>query len=77
VLRVLSVTVTHVSPAPVAEAVRRVDFDYATWFWQLGAEAVIVRPDFRVFAALRAATGSGAALDDLADQLRPEHRNPF
>jgi len=68
-MRVLPATVTHVSPAPVAGAMREVDFDYATWFWQLGAEGVIVRPDFRVIAALRAATGIGAALDDLASQL--------
>ncbi|POM23309.1 3-(3-hydroxy-phenyl)propionate/3-hydroxycinnamic acid hydroxylase [Actinomadura rubteroloni] len=63
----LGAHVVHVSPAPLAAgSAVDVDLVYRRWFDALGADAVLVRPDFYVFGT---ATGV-AALPALVDELR-------
>lgn len=58
---------THVVGDRAAVAVDVVDLDgrYAAWFDELGAEAVVVRPDFYVFAACATVQDVTVALDGL------------
>lgn len=46
---------------------------FADWLEELGVDAVIVRPDFYIFAGVRGADQVGEALGDLRSQL---HLNP-
>lgn len=43
---------------------------YPAWFEELGAPVALVRPDFAVFGTAPAATGTGALVSALRDQLR-------
>jgi 2-polyprenyl-6-methoxyphenol hydroxylase-like FAD-dependent oxidoreductase len=60
-----------VTTAPSAGSAELVDveMDYEAWFESLGANAVIVRPDFYVFGAVTSARDLGAILDELRRQL--------
>ena len=60
-----------VTTAPIAGVADVVDLemDYEAWFESLGANTVIVRPDFYVFGAVKSAQDLGASLDELRRQL--------
>ena len=53
-------------------AVSDVDGAYRAWMDELGATALVVRPDFYLFAAARSATQVPALLDDLKRQVHFE-----
>jgi len=57
-----------VGPAGGAADVVDLDGRYGRWFDELGADTVIVRPDFYIYAAVDS-TELSAALDELDSQL--------
>jgi len=64
----LDAAVLRVGPAGGAADVVDLDGRYGRWFDELGADTVIVRPDFYIYAAVDS-TELGAALDELDSQL--------
>lgn len=63
-LAALGVTSVHVTRATVPDAAVDLDATYSRWFTELDADAVLVRPDFYVFGAVKR-EGLGALVDDL------------
>lgn len=49
--------------------VRDVQGDYRTWFDRLGADVVLVRPDFYVFGTAETSDGADALVRDLGEKL--------
>ncbi len=68
-LELLDCRIVTVSPVPGAADVMDLDMDYNRWFEALGADAVIVRPDFYNFGSVASIEGLGSALDSLRSQL--------
>lgn len=68
-LRSLEARVVHVTRAAVPGAAVDIDGRYAGWFAEHGVTAVIVRPDFYVFAAVADLAALPAALRDLGVRL--------
>jgi 2-polyprenyl-6-methoxyphenol hydroxylase-like FAD-dependent oxidoreductase len=69
VLDILDVRVLTTSPVPGAADVHDIEMDYDHWLMLMGAEAVIVRPDFYTYGSLSSVQELGAALDQLRGQL--------
>lgn len=68
-LTTLRARVIHVSRAiTTGDAAVDLDGIYASWFRELDADVIIVRPDFYVFG-VASQTGVGPLLDSLAEQL--------
>ncbi|USX56300.1 bifunctional 3-(3-hydroxy-phenyl)propionate/3-hydroxycinnamic acid hydroxylase [Lentzea sp. HUAS12] len=65
----LGAEIVVISPVALSGGVVDVDLDYEAWFDELNATAVIVRPDFYLYAALPDLAVLGEALDDLAREL--------
>lgn len=68
-LRTLGARVVHVTRASIPGAAIDVDGRYAAWFAEHGVTALIVRPDFYVFAAVADLAALPAALRDLRARL--------
>lgn len=49
----IGANIVHITPADVPGAVVDLDLDYHQWFAELGADAIVVRPDFYVYGACR------------------------
>jgi hypothetical protein len=68
-LKLLDIRIIHSSPVAGAAEVHDIEMEYDNWMTQLGAEAVIVRPDFYTYGSLSSVSELGAALDQLRGQL--------
>ncbi|MDT0307548.1 bifunctional 3-(3-hydroxy-phenyl)propionate/3-hydroxycinnamic acid hydroxylase [Streptomyces sp. DSM 44917] len=70
-LAALGVRATHLSPAPLETGESAVDLDltYSGWFEAIGAEVVLVRPDFTVFGTAVALDGLPALVDELRARI--------
>lgn len=68
-LATVGAQIIELSPAPGAAEYLDVEMDYEQWFNGLGANVVVVRPDFYVYAALESVDELGTALDSLRSQL--------
>jgi hypothetical protein len=69
-LATLGGQILELSPAPGAAEYLDVEMDYEQWFNGFGANVVIVRPDFYVYAALGTVDELDPALESLREQLR-------
>jgi hypothetical protein len=68
-LDLLDIRILTVSPVPGTSEVLDIEMDYDHWLMLMGAEAVIVRPDFYTYGSLSSLSGLGSALDTLRGQL--------
>jgi hypothetical protein len=65
----LEATLVHVTPAEVDGAVIDIEHRYVKWLGEIGAEALVIRPDFYVFGAVSEADQLPYLIDRLRDQL--------
>ncbi len=71
----LGARLVHVTPAEVEGAVIDIEHRYVRWLGEIGAEALVIRPDFYVFGAVAEADQLPQLIDRLRDQL-PAASNP-
>ena len=65
----LEAKLVHVTPAEVDGAVIDIEHRYVKWLGEIGAEALVIRPDFYVFGAVAGADQLPYLIDRLRDQL--------
>jgi hypothetical protein len=68
-IEALDISVVHVTPAVMEDAVLDLDTDYDEWFADNGVTAILVRPDFYIFGAARGLEEVPELLGSLAEQL--------
>jgi 3-(3-hydroxy-phenyl)propionate hydroxylase len=68
-LDLLDIRIIQTSPVPGAADVHDIEMEYDNWLTQLGAQAVVVRPDFYTYGSVGSVAELGAALDELRTQL--------
>jgi 2-polyprenyl-6-methoxyphenol hydroxylase-like FAD-dependent oxidoreductase len=68
-LALLDIRIIRTSPVAGAADVHDVEMEYDHWLALLGAEAILVRPDFYTYGSLGSVSELGAALDQLRGQL--------
>ena len=72
----LGITIAHVGPQGSGAPIIDTEGTYAAWLESIGAQTLLLRPDFWVFGGVADAADSGALLDSLADGLAGRFPTP-